>query len=255
MNKTKLTQFDPNELVAMITDAFMERRGVFQNLVNAESLIPNGTSPHEKALFLFYVIQLDYATRSQILYQRAQYLWSRAKIIFTPEYQCRLNKYALSTMIEGYLRPRYPKEALRRWRTNSKLLLTQFKSDPRNIFLTSADALAVIHNIYIFRGFGPKIGNFFFRSMVNTFKFELSNIEEVTPPIDIHDVRLTYEWGLIDSAEMSRKNIARVKQLWQNACKQCRISWLVFDRALWILGSEGIRTADPKRDLITNLAL
>lgn len=91
--------------------------------------------------------------------------------------------------------------------------------------------------------------------MVNTFNFKLKNIEEISQPVDIHDVRLTFEWRFIKSQKMTQKNIQKVKQIWQKACKDAKISWLVFDRALWILGSEGIRSNDPRKDLITNLEI
>lgn len=38
---------------------------------------------------------------------------------------------------------------------------------------------------------------------------------------------------------MTTQNVNAVKQLWPNACKSADISWLVFDKALWLLGSEG----------------
>jgi len=247
--------YTAEQLVKLITDAYTSQRGVFRSLVNAENLIPEEADSLEKAEFLFYVIQLDYAMQSRVLYKRAQDLWARAKHLFTAHYVCRLNKYALHMMIEGHLRPRYPNEAYLRWRNNSKILLNEYRADPRNIFAESTDALKIIEKIHRFRGFGPKIGNFFFRAMVNTFNFPLENIEEVTPPVDIHDVRLTADWGLIPEPIMSQKRIKEVKQIWQNACKQCKISGLQVDRALWILGSEGHRTGNPQHDLETNLQL
>jgi len=90
-----------------------------------------------------------------------------------------------------------------------------------------------------FRGFGPKIGNFFVRTMINTFGYKYKDIDTILPPVDVHDVKIAYLLGYTDSDQMSEKNINTVKKLWNEACIKSGESWLIFDKALWLLGSEG----------------
>jgi len=73
--------------------------------------------------------------------------------------------------------------------------------------------------------------------MVNTFNFKLNNINKVTQPVDRHDIRLTYNWGLIESKDINQKNINKVKKIWEKACNDAGKSWLIFDRAMWVWGS------------------
>ena len=51
---------------------------------------------------------------------------------------------------------------------------------------------------------------------------------------------------------MTKKNINFVKQLWNEACVKSEKSWLVFDKALWLLGSEG--RPKTKKDIFKLLA-
>ncbi len=50
---------------------------------------------------------------------------------------------------------------------------------------------------------------------------------------------------------MTAKNINLVKRVWQDACIKAGQSWLVFDKALWLLGSEG--KPKSQHDLISTL--
>ena len=117
---------------------------------------------------------------------------------------------------------------------------SEYESNPTLIFTNSITAKEALKKVLEFRGFGPKIGNFFVRTMVNTFSYEYSDIENILLPVDIHDVRIAYLMGYIESDKMTQKNIKMTKELWSKACKETGESWLTFDKALWLLGSEGM---------------
>lgn len=87
--------------------------------------------------------------------------------------------------------------------------------------------------------FGPKIGTFFVRTMINNFSYNFPDMELILPPVDIHDVRIAYLLGYTETDQMTQKNINFVKRLWSEACVKSGDSWLIFDKALWLLGSEG----------------
>jgi len=228
------------EIVHYIVSTYNKKLGVFKNRINAEDFVPKNTNSKEKALFLFYVIQIDYAMKSERLYKGAIKLLKYDKKYFNPKVILNLKQIKLKSIIKKFLNPRYINEAVNRWKKNSKVLIEEYKGDPIDIFKHSNNALPIEKEIRKFRGFGPKIGNFFFRTMVNTFNFKLKNIDKITQPVDRHDIRLTYEWGLIGSKEINDKNIKMVKEILQKACIKAKKSWLVFDRAMWIMGSKKI---------------
>lgn len=230
---------EAHKFVKKVTEMYEKDLGIFATKVNAEDLIPEKANNLQKALFLFYVIQLDYATKSQRLYLGAKKLFKENSTFFTPEHILNLKDGEILKNLTNHLRPRYVNEALLRYKTNSKILVDLFDSDPRVIFSKEKNALNVMKNISKFRGFGPKIGNFFFRSMVNIFGYKYLDIDKVLPPVDIWDVKIAHFLGYTPSVEMTTKNINKVKNIWSEACKKAKVNWLIFDKALWLLGSEG----------------
>ena len=192
---------------------------------------------------MFFLTQLDYAIKSTLLYEGARKLYVVNSKFFSAEHILGLTEKELMDLLAMYLRPRYINEAVFRYITNSRKLLDLYQGDPRNIF-SSKDAPAILKKIWEFRGFGPKTGNLFFRSMVTTFELDLVNIESVLPPVDIHDVRIAKLMGFVESDQMAERNVKVVKEMWSNACKEARVNWLVFDKALWLLGSIGKPTSE-----------
>ncbi len=229
----------PSDFVEVVVNSYQNGNGIFANKVNAEDLLPAKIDNLNRALFLFYVIQLDYATKSQKLYLGARKLFNESILFFTPEFIVEMDEKELKNLLKKKLRPRYINEALKRYKLNSRFLLDNYAGDPRNIFRNSTTARDALKKIREFRGFGPKIGNFFFRTMVNTFSFNYPDIEKILPPVDVHDVRIAYLMGFISSEKMSGDNIKTVKNLWNSACRGANKSWLEFDKALWLIGSEG----------------
>ena len=73
------------EFVKSLVFAYESGKGIFSNKLNAEDQVPKNLSKLSKSLFLFYVLQLDYAMRSQILYQGAEELVKEHPEFFTPQ--------------------------------------------------------------------------------------------------------------------------------------------------------------------------
>lgn len=230
---------NPEDFVKKVVFQYRNSHGIFSNKINAEELIPEELDDLERALYIFYVLQLDYAMKSQILYNGAKQLYSENRIFFTPSYVAKLPDDTLAGMLQKYLHPRYINEAVKRFKMNTNILVIKYDGDPRKIFENVPSAQEVMKRIKVFRGFGPKIGNFFVRTMINTYNFSYPDVESILPPVDVHDVRIAYLLGYIAGDQMTQKNINYVKKLWNDACIKSGESWLVFDKALWLLGSEG----------------
>src|SRR3972149_7824100 len=158
---------------------------------------------------------------------------------FAPTYIQNLKDDELHTILTSYMKPRYPNEAVARYKANSRKLQNDYEGNPVVIFSESKTARETVDKIREFRGMGPKTGNLFFRAMISTFGFEFNDIDSVLQPVDIHDVRIAHLMGFVQKGEMTDKNIQQVKVIWNQACKEAGIDWITFDRALWLLGSEG----------------
>lgn len=227
-----------SDFTRRVVELMEKREGIFVNRFNVEDWVPQELDPRSKSCFLFFLTQLDYAIKSTLLYEGARKLYAVNTNFFSAEFILGLTEKELMDLLITYLRPRYVNEATFRYRVNSQKLLELYQGDPRNIF-KSKDAPAIIKKIWEFRGFGPKTGNLFFRSMVTTFEMDLANIDDVLPPVDIHDVQIAKLMGFVESDRMTGRNIMLVKEMWSTACKEAHVNWLVFDKALWLLGSIG----------------
>ena len=62
------------------------------------------------------------------------------------------------------------------------------------------------------------------------------------------DVRIAKFMGFVESDQMTERNIRLVKEMWSNACKEAHVNWLIFDKALWLLGSIG--KPNSKEDIL-----
>lgn len=242
-----------HEFVSLVVGNFKGRKGVFSEHRNVEDYVPDGVSELLQSLFLFYVIQLDYAVRGRVLYEGAKKLWAEDRDFFTPQKVLSLSDEKLFEILSGYLHPRYPNEAVIRYRENSQKLLNEYGGNPLSIFVDSKSGIEATVKIRDFRGMGPKTGHLFFRAMVLYFGIEYDDIEAVLPPVDRHDVRIAYLMGYVNSDDMTDSNINKVKKVWNQACKDAKENWLIFDQALWLLGSEG--KPKTKEDLITLLSV
>ena len=247
-------QYTPSQIAKLIVDAYDSSSGVFVNKVNAEDLVPY-TTKENQVQFLFWVIQMDYATKSAALYKKANALWLEDAKWIDALYLLNLSEKAFQQMIKEKLRPRYSNEISLRFRNNGKLLLEKYKGKAMNIVKAAKSAADLLNRIYEFRGFGPKTGNFLTRTYIDLLKLKYNDINEILQPVDVHDVRLTYEWGLIPSRNMTKSNINIVKSIWNRACKEANVSWIKFDKALWLIGSEGVRTGDALEDFIKNIGI
>jgi len=229
----------PAAFASVVVDRFVNRSGIFEEHRNIEDYIPEKVPAEIQSLWLFYVVQLDYAVRGRVLYPGAIDLFNQAPDFYSPDFILSLDDSELFELLTQNLKPRYPNEAVIRYKLNSAMLRDLYQGNPINIFMSTTSAHEVLERIYQFRGMGPKTGNLFFRSMVSFFGFDYDDLESVLPPVDIHDVRIAFYLGFIDTDEMTTQNILKVKELWSNAANEAGVNWMVFDRALWLLGSEG----------------
>lgn len=229
----------PSHFVKQVVNKFQTREGVFSEFRNVEDYVPENGTQLEQSLFLFYVVQLDYAIRGRVLYAGATKLYEEKPEVFTPSAIINLSDKDLFKVLTSYMKPRYPNEAVVRYKQNSQKLQDEYEGDPMRIFSESETAQVVLDKIHDFRGMGPKTGNLFFRSVTSFFGLQYPDIESVLQPVDIHDVRIAHLLGFVKKSDMTDKNIQRVKLLWNQACRDAGVDWITFDRALWLLGSEG----------------
>jgi len=252
--KSEVLKLTTPEIVSKICSAYKQNKGVFSEKHNAEDLVPK-TSIENQIQFLFWVIQMDYATRSSKLYDNANLLYKKNSKWIECKYILELSDKDIYSLIKENLRPRYTNEICKRFRLNGVKLQNEYTGKAINIVNKSKSAKELLKNIKEFRGFGDKLANFLCRTYIDLLNLKYDDIEDIFQPVDVHDVRLSYEWGLIKDNEMTKSNILKVKKIWQDACKSSKNSWIIFDKALWLIGSRGKRSEDILIDFKINLGI
>ena len=226
-------------VVSRVNMAFKNREGLLSETGDlVENKIPDGVKPlsRDHALFLFYTAVNDHGMKSSRLYANAKMLFYDRRDLF------ETNK-----VVTGFIGPqdprlmdeigkrlgtRYPKETARTWYVNSERLAQRYGGDPRNLFRSSSDARELLKEIKAFRGYGPKIGGMLLRAVVGLGFADVSGIEEVLVPVDIHDSRVSFQQEYYNY-------VPKVQQVLLDACNSIGIKWLDVDRALWLIGSSG----------------
>lgn len=238
------------KIARILEDAFTNTDKIFSDTRNLiENQIPEGIKPlsREHALFLFYIVPLDYLMRSELLYARAKIMFKKERMCFDPWYIIntfdQTNLQELASLLQKYLGIRFPSEAAYRWYKNSISLLELYDGDPREIFRGSGNAKEILRKITQFRGFGRKTGTMLLRGAIDLGFVELKDIDDVLPPVDIHDIRIAFNTKIAHSSEYSEENARKftrvIQNVWSYLCKEGHLDWLKVDRALWLLGSNG----------------
>ncbi len=213
--------------------------------------IPDGVEPlsRDHALFLFYTVVNDHGMKSSRLYAKAKVLFLASYDLFEPT-KVLANFTGpedprLADETGKQLGTRYPRETAKTWYMNSQRLAQEYRGDPRNLFSSSSDARELLKEIRVFRSYGPKIGAMLLRAVIGLGFTEVSGIEEVLLPVDIHDSRISFLTRVLklDGEARGRVNyyayVPQVQRVLLDACNSLGIKWLDVDRALWLVGSRG----------------
>lgn len=240
-----------NEVVRRLLSAFRDRRGLLENVDDlVENQIPSSVErlSEDHARFLFYTVVHDHGMKSRNLYARAKALFFRQPDLFSP--QRVVSDFAgpddalLKQKATQTLGVRYPRGAARTWYLNSLQLLEKFDGTVKNVFASSSSAPALLRTVMSFRGYGRKTGGMLLRAIAGLGFCQLSDLESVEIPVDIHDSRISFLTGVITTTETSEdidyyKYSRLVRQELTAACRRLAIEWPDVDRALWLIGSRG----------------
>jgi len=113
---------------------FKNKSGFFEGYEMPEYIPPAGLdrSSREYALYLTYVIAIDFQTNAVKLWNRARSLYEDEPKLFEPETIANLDQDYLRSITRS-LGARYPSGGADGWKRISRILLGSYDGDPRNI--------------------------------------------------------------------------------------------------------------------------
>ena len=232
-------------IAKQVVKAYKNNQGVFAAREKTEGVYYCPVKNEKtRNLWEFFTVSLDYQMSAAVLYKGAQELVKEKPEYYDPLFVAKQSETRLTRVLREYLHPRFPREAGKRWKAAARLLVEKYDGNPAKIFQGTNNALQVMNRIYEFRGFGPKIGNLYFRIMAeNGYCDRLQNIQEVTVPVDSHYLKLSKKLKITET-----NNVSDVRQVWSQACKNANVRWIDFDNAFWFLAAHG-ETLEDSRDL------
>ena len=226
---------------------FETRTGFFKGYVMPEYVLPENIEEGslEHALFLTFVISIDYQTDAVKLWQNARRTYSKSPEYFNPKNVVDMDLRALSSILRD-LGARYPTNGAKAWKRISRILLEKYDGDPRNI---TPEPLTVIHAKRLIQMFphlrGKKLSNFFLRVLGEKGLFKIKNLNELDIPVDVQVARFTFLTGclkLTKGLEMACIHEPPVQpaieNVWRNVAENLDIAPWQLDEPIWTIGSK-----------------
>ena len=235
------------KIAEKLFDQFYNRKSVFADYSMPEYVLPRnlkeGTREH--ALFLTYVISIDYMTDAVKLWKRSREAYKLYPERFTPEEILKLSPRTVETIVKG-LGARFYSNAAKTWIKISRLLVDKYGGDPRNITsqpLTIKEAKEKIDEFPYLRG--PKLNNFYIRVMGETVLFKLKNLNELDIPVDKQVARFTMYTGVLKLLSEQFTGCVHeepmrglIEEAWRNAAKKLGTPPWKLDEPIWTVGSK-----------------
>ncbi len=142
MKKTFETQFIIDDIkAAKIADKlfidFYNKKGFFKDKSMPEYVLPRNLNEGsiEHALFLTYVISIDYVVDAEKLWKKSRGAYELHPERFTPEKILKASQRSVEVFVKK-LGARYYSNAAKTWKKISEVLLEKYDEDPRNITLS-----------------------------------------------------------------------------------------------------------------------
>jgi hypothetical protein len=176
----------------LLTD-FARKTGVFEAYSSPGQALPMKmkTGSREHALFLTYLVSIDYITDSVQLWKKSRGAYVLFPENFTPEQILKSSPQALESFVRN-IGARNPDKAAKAWIEISKVLTSKYQGDPRNITKVPAKIRDVRKRLKIFPYLkGDKLSNFYIRTMSASGMLKIEDLNQLDIPVDKQVVRFT----------------------------------------------------------------
>lgn len=123
-----------SKIAERLLDQFYNRKGFFEDYSMPEYVLPRNLEEgsREHALFLTYVISIDYMTDAEKLWKKSRGAHEFNPERFVPETILKFSPRTVETFVKD-LGARFYSSAAKTWIKISRILLDEYGGDPRNI--------------------------------------------------------------------------------------------------------------------------
>jgi hypothetical protein len=231
----------------ILLDQFYNKRGFFKDYEMPEYILPLNLVHRSKehALYLTYVISIDYMTDAVKLWRRSREEYQYNPQSFDSTKILDLSDSQLMTLIKR-IGGRYPKTGASTWRKTAKILLANYDDDPRNITKEPNTIEEIKQKIDVFPYLrGRKLSNFYLRAMGENGLFKISNFDELDIPVDIQVARFTLYTGVLKLLSGTFRGCVHeeplrglIEEAWREAAHELETYPWKLDEPIWTIGSK-----------------
>jgi len=207
---------------------FYNHKGIFESCSPPEYVLPRKMTEgsREHALFLTYVISINYMTDSAQLWKKSRGAYALFPERFTPEKILKSSSQTVETFVK-YLGARNYVNAAKTWIKISKMLAENYHGDPRNITKETLKITDIQKRLKLFPCLrGSKLSNFYIRVMGETGLFKIKNLSQLNIPVDKQVARFTICSGVLKLVSKHFVGCAHeeplrelLEEVWRNAAK------------------------------------
>ena len=235
------------KIAERLLDHFYNRKGVFEDYSMPEYVLPRNLKPgtKEHALFLTYVVSVDYMTDAEKLWKRSRSTYELYPERFTPEEILKLSPRTVETVVKS-LGARFYSNAAKTWIKISRLLIGKYGGDPRNITREPLEIVEIKRRLRDFPYLrGNKLSNFYIRAMGETGLFKVKNLNELDIPVDKQVARFTIYAGVVRLLSEQFTGCVHeepmrslIEEAWRNAARKLGTAPWKLDEPIWTVGSK-----------------
>jgi len=199
----------------------------------------------EHALYLTYIISIDYMTDAEKLWSKARGAYELHPERFTPEKILAVSERTLQAFLRG-IGARFGSYAAKTWKKISKILMEKYDGDPRNIAaqpLTIEEIKEKLIDFPYLRG--AKLANFYIRAMGEAGLFKVKDLDELDIPVDKQIARFTIYTGVLKLRSGKFQGCANddplrslIQEAWRRAAKTVGTAPWRLDEPMWNIGSK-----------------
>ena len=218
------------EVVEIISIYFQNKAGVAN--IDYSSNINYKTN--EYYLYMFYSCLLDYGMQSKIYHKNLVDTYIKHPKIFQPNYIIRISEERLKDIMINNIHPRYPNIAIKKWLTLSNELIKYNNiSDYLKNIKSFEELSRFIKNT---KSYGQKTDGLLMRVICD---IEICNFKEniKSIPIDRHDIEISYLTGIINTINVSNKEIIELSDTYVKVGKALNINPSNIDKYLCEIGN------------------
>lgn len=256
------------QVAIILYEKFNSDEGIFDHNVMPEDLLPTWCSElsksgikrgsYEHLMFITLVVSIDYQRNADQLWDagRKTFEDERTRWLFNPNEVVKKSHSEIVQAMKMHKLAKKPQKDTSIWFNVSKSLFEAYESDPKNLIeQCNNDALIIFNkkfDLRFKRSFpflsGDKIFPLWIRMLHDNVKMDLSNLDKVPIPVDVHIARATFTTGCL--AGKYKGTISDVKdkidEAWKKTLESIRHPRLVYrlqlDEPLWHLSKYGCRS-------------